>query len=190
MFAKKRYYFFLAAIVVVTIAAIVIFVGSDLLPGPVKGEIIIYKEERELELYVGADCVGIYYIALSSSPYGTKDKEGDRKVPEGDYYICTHNGQSNFTYFLGLSYPSIIDAQRGFDSGAIDKKTLSKIAKAIEKKECPPWDTALGGEIGIHGGGIGSDWTLGCIAVTDEAILQIKEYAPLGTPVRIYASRK
>ena len=52
-------------------------------------EIIIYKEERELELIVDSKCIGLFKIALSTEPNGTKDKEGDKRTPEGEYYICT-----------------------------------------------------------------------------------------------------
>jgi hypothetical protein len=49
----------------------------------------------------------------------------------------------------------------------------------------PPWKTALGGEIGIHGGGSGLDWTWGCIALENEAVAELFPVLPLGTPVRI-----
>ena len=153
-------------------------------------EIIIYKEERELELIVDSNCIGLFKIALSAEPNGTKDKEGDKRTPEGEYYVCTRNERSRFTFFLGISYPNINDAQRNLDLGKIDQKTFDSIKSAINKKKQPPWKTPLGGEIGIHGGGCDYDWTIGCIAVSDEDIKFIKRYAPLKTPVRIYASRK
>ena len=152
-------------------------------------EIIIYKDERELELIVDSNCIGLFKIGLSSEPSGTKDKEGDKRTPEGEYYICTRNERSRYTFFLGISYPNINDAQRNLDLGKIDQKTYNTIKSAIENKKQPPWNTPLGGEIGIHGGGCDSDWTLGCIAVSDEDIQLIKQYAPFKTPVKIYASR-
>ena len=153
-------------------------------------KIVIYKEERELELYADSNLIGLFKIALGQNPVGAKDKEGDSKTPEGEYYICTSHDKTNFTYFLGVSYPNTQDAQRNLDNGVIDKDTFNKIKDAIDKKKQPPWNTALGGEIGIHGGGNERDWTVGCIAVSDRDINIIKEYAPLKTPVLIYASRE
>jgi WD40 repeat protein len=49
----------------------------------------------------------------------------------------------------------------------------------------PPQDTALGGEIFIHGGGTGSDWTLGCIALADARIDWLFAAAGPGTVVVI-----
>jgi lipoprotein-anchoring transpeptidase ErfK/SrfK len=37
----------------------------------------------------------------------------------------------------------------------------------------------------IHGGGTDSDWTEGCIAVTDDEAQEIYDAVPLGTPVEI-----
>ena len=186
---KIRLFVVLTAVIALSAVALILFIGRDTMPDPIASEIIIYKEERELELYVDAECIGIYKIGLSSEPLGTKDREGDRRVPEGKYYVCTRNEKSRFTFFLGISYPNISDARRNLDSGAIDQRTFNRIKKAIENGKRPPWDTPLGGEIGIHGGGGSRDWTLGCIAVADEEILFIKDHTPLGTPVRIYASR-
>ncbi len=49
----------------------------------------------------------------------------------------------------------------------------------------PPWDTPLGGEIGLHGGGAGTDWTLGCIALDNEAIEDLWDTLRLGDPALI-----
>ena len=37
----------------------------------------------------------------------------------------------------------------------------------------PAWDTGLGGAIGLHGGGVATDWTLGCIALENAAIEEL-----------------
>ncbi|MCL2336786.1 MAG: L,D-transpeptidase [Firmicutes bacterium] len=154
-------------------------------------KIIIYKKERELELYADDKCIGIFKVALGSKPVGEKNKEGDNRTPEGEYFICTrHDQRTNNGFFLGISYPNISDAQRNLDAGAIDRQTFDQIKAAIDKQKQPPWDTPLGGAIGIHGGGNGINWTAGCIALANKDIDIVKDYAPLRTPVIIYASRK
>ncbi|MFA9376932.1 MAG: hypothetical protein ACERKZ_09295 [Lachnotalea sp.] len=50
----------------------------------------------------------------------------------------------------------------------IDEDTYQTIATAIDNVQCPPWNTALGGEIMIHGHGGSKDWTKGCIAVEEK----------------------
>jgi murein L,D-transpeptidase YafK len=152
-------------------------------------EIIIYKEERELELYADSNCIGLFKCVLGSTPIGEKNNKGDGKTPEGEYYICTSHNKTNFEFFLGISYPNTVDAQRGLDTGKIDQNTFDTIKAAIDQKKQPPWDTPLGGSIGIHGGGNGRDWTAGCIALSSEDINIIKKYTSLRTPVTIYESR-
>jgi len=49
----------------------------------------------------------------------------------------------------------------------------------------PPQKTRLGGEIYIHGGGTGKDWTYGCAAMSDHDVKELFDAIPVGTPVRI-----
>lgn len=153
---------------------------------PIETSIKIYKKDRVLELYGDGERLGKFKIALGGVPEGDKEREGDSKTPEGRYYICTRNDRSKYTLFLGLSYPNIEDAKRGLENGLIGQQTFEKIKKAIEKKKQPPWNTPLGGAVGIHGKGNSYDWTLGCIGLSDEDIKRIWEYTPLKTPVEIY----
>lgn len=146
----------------------------------------VYKELRTLELYSKDTKLKTYKIGLGSVAEGDKNIEGDLKTPEGQYYICTKNNKSRFTLFLGLSYPNIDDAKRGLDNGIIDESTFSKIKKQIEDVKQPLWNTPLGGAVGIHGGGNNSDWTLGCIALSDEDIKEIYRVVKIGTVVYIY----
>lgn len=146
----------------------------------------VYKDKRILELYGDEKLIGRFKIGLGRSPWEDKEKEGDNRTPIGKYYICSRNGSTKYTYFMGLSYPSIKDAQKGLEEGIINKDTYNRIKSAIESGQQPPWNTPLGGAVGIHGGGNKYDWTYGCIAMTNEDINILKQYTPLKTPVEIY----
>ena len=146
----------------------------------------IYKEKRRLEIYGDDKLIGEFKIALGGEPIGDKIKEGDKKTPEGKYCICTRNDKSKYTLFMGLTYPNIEDAQRGLEDGLIDKQLFKEITYEIENGKRPNWSTPLGGAVGIHGGGTNSDWTWGCIALSDEDIKIIWEYTKMNTPVEIY----
>jgi hypothetical protein len=146
----------------------------------------IYKRDRTLELYGDEKLLGRFKIALGGKPVGDKNKEGDRRTPEGKYYICTRNEKSHYVLFMGISYPNAEDAKRGLLKGQIDEETFNWI-KACEKlKTLPPWHTPLGGRVGIHGGGNSKDWTKGCIAMSNEDIKIIWKYSNYKTPVHIY----
>ncbi len=153
---------------------------------PEKTFIRIYKSQRLLELFADEKLIGRFKIALGRSPEGHKTKEGDSKTPEGKYYICTRNANSSFHKFLGLSYPNTEDARNGLQQGLINSSTFQSIRASQEHRQQPPWNTPLGGAVGIHGGGYESDWTLGCIALTNQDIDILWKYAPLKTGVEIF----
>ena len=147
--------------------------------------IIIYKSKGELELLDGSKVLYRYKIALGREPTGDKKKEGDFKTPLGTFYVCTKNSMSKFHLFLGLSYPNDEDAGRGLEAGLINKKQYNAILAAQKNKRQPPWNTQLGGEIGIHGNGSSGNWTAGCIAVENKEIERLFGLCEIGTRVEI-----
>lgn len=154
---------------------------------PVDGDraLVIHRAERVLGLYLDGRLTATYPVALGPDAEGQKEREGDRRTPEGLYYICTRNPRSRFHLFLGLSYPNASDADAGLRAGRISRTAHRRIVEAIEAQRQPPWDTPLGGEMGIHGGGTASDWTLGCIALENQAIEHLWDAMRLGDPVLI-----
>lgn len=157
--------------------------------------ILVKKGERKLYLYVmenGRERLAkTYQIALGNNPTGTKRKQGDGATPEGDYYITHKNGRSRFYLSLGVSYPNIVDADKGLKEGLITKAQHQTIVSAIRAGTKPPQNTRLGGDIFIHGGGNGKsfgsvqDWTLGCVALENDEIKELFEMLPVKTPVKI-----
>jgi lipoprotein-anchoring transpeptidase ErfK/SrfK len=148
-------------------------------------KVVVRKGARRLTLYAGGEAVRVYPVALGFEPAGDKVKEGDGRTPEGDFYVCMKNERSRFYLSLGLSYPNAEDAERGLRDGLITRAQHERIASAIKEQRCPPWDTPLGGEIFIHGGGTSGDWTFGCVALSDENIKELFDAVPAGTPVRV-----
>jgi len=134
--------------------------------------IVIEKSARELSVVANGKWLKTYRVALGRNPVGAKQQEGDNKTPEGIYKIDSRNPQSNFHLALHISYPSDHDK-----------------ARAAERGADPGFD------IMIHGiqngrGWIGAfhrltDWTAGCIAVTDEEIEELWRITPDGTTVEI-----
>jgi len=135
-------------------------------------KIVINKSKRELILLKRGRVIRTYRIALGRTPVGPKQKEGDGKTPEGSYEIIGRNVKSAFHRSLRISYPNAVDRDRARRA-----------------------DVSPGGDIMIHGlpngqGRIGaahlvSDWTEGCIAVTNEEIEEIWRLVGDGTPTEI-----
>jgi murein L,D-transpeptidase YafK len=135
-------------------------------------KILIEKKERRLTLLSKGEAIKTYKIALGGNPIGPKERQGDRKTPEGFYIIESRNRHSDYHLSLRLSYPNDEDKRR---------------AQAL--------GVSPGGDIMIHGiknglswvGSLhsGIDWTEGCIAVTNEEMAEIARWVPVGTSVEI-----
>jgi hypothetical protein len=147
--------------------------------------IVVRKGDRELDLFSGATLLKTYPIALGTHPDGQKERRGDGSTPEGEYVICTRLPRSQYHLFMGLNYPNSEDAERGMAAGTIDEIQARAIGSSSDRGAQPPWETELGGAIGLHGGGAERDWTLGCIALENEAIEELWVATREGTRVTI-----
>lgn len=112
--------------------------------------LVVNKAQRRLELWVRRTMVKAYRIQLGLNAHGPKRRQGDRRVPEGTYYICAHRPSA---YYLGLwlAYPNAEDARRGLAAGLIEVKEYKAILERLANHACPPMNTNLGGEILLHG---------------------------------------
>ena len=147
--------------------------------------IVILKTDRRLEVFREKQKIHSCRVGLGNAPVGDKERSGDGKTPEGTFYVCVKNPKSRFYLSLGISYPDATDAERGLREGIISRKEQDRIVAAQEKKATPSWNTALGGEIFIHGNGSSSDWTLGCIALDDAEMKILFDLIDVGTVVEI-----
>jgi murein L,D-transpeptidase YafK len=111
--------------------------------------------------------------------------QGDRKTPEGSYYITHKNAKSQFYLSLGISYPNLDDARAGLRAGLISKSEFARIETANKHKKLPPQGTRLGGDIFIHGGGAQLDWTWGCIALNNQDMDFLFTHVAVGDKVTI-----
>lgn len=139
---------------------------------PVADEVIVEKGARKLHLLRNGQAFRTFDIALGIAPEGHKEYEGDAKTPEGRYLLDIRNPNSDFFLSMHISYPSPEDR-----------------ARARQKGLDP------GGQIMIHGQPNeptysaayyrSSDWTNGCIAVSNSDMIDIWLMTPDGTPIEI-----
>ncbi len=135
--------------------------------GPEVTRIQVFKNARVMQLLHNDTQLKAYKFNLGFAPEGHKEIEGDGRTPEGAYRIDRRNPNSRFHLSLGISYPNADD-----------------IAKAKAMGERP------GGDIFFHGTPseyVGqSDWTWGCIAVTNDEMEEMYAMVKNGTLVYIY----
>jgi murein L,D-transpeptidase YafK len=156
-------------------------------------KILIDKSDHTLSIVNAGVSLKTYHVEFGDGGMGDKEIEGDHKTPEGTFYVTDKEimdpaDEYLGTRWLGVSYPETEDAQRGIDAGLIDNQTYNDILNALNNYSNPPQDTALGGNIGIHGGGgptSGSNWTFGCVGLKNSDIEEFYDYINVGTPIVI-----
>jgi murein L,D-transpeptidase YafK len=158
--------------------------------------LVIWKSQYTLTLYKGDRPIKTYRAVFGRGfRDGDKRQAGDRRTPEGEFFICTMNHSKRFYKFMGLSYPGIPHAEYGLRKQLITRQEYTMIKKANEERLQPPWHTRLGGAIGIHGRMLdsavaprifpGMNWTDGCIALENADVDEIFSVVSPGTRVTI-----
>lgn len=142
-------------------------------PKPILADrVVVDKHRRVLELLHQGKVFESFPIALGPHPKGPKRQEGDGRTPEGTYRIDWKSMNTHWSRELHISYPD-----------------------APERVWAAAHHVDPGGAIFIHGmppdyGPYDPpfwlrDWTEGCIAVGNAAIVKIWDAVPDGTPVDI-----
>lgn len=160
-------------------------------------EVLIVKSKRLLIVKKGSRFIKKYQVALGQGGAGDKRVEGDKHTPEGKYKVVGLRPSHKFYYFIQLNYPNRQDALAGYKKGLISWEELVRIYQAHQQKNGIPLQrTRLGGFIGIHGLGKETpqklliqrniNWTQGCIALTNAAMDELRQFIRLGTPVTIF----
>ena len=134
--------------------------------------IVVRKSDRRMELWRDGALIANYRISLGLVPEGHKQREGDYRTPEGTYTLTRRNARSDFFLAVQVSYPEPGD-----------------IALARRNGWSP------GGLIMVHGlpnlpkyprdRYLNTDWTDGCIALSNEDMLEFWLLTGQGTPIEI-----
>jgi murein L,D-transpeptidase YafK len=130
------------------------------------------KSENKMILFDHHKKIKVYHIALGGTPKGHKKQEGDKKTPEGSYFLDYKKEKSSFYRAMHISYPNWSDRKKAF------KRGLSP-----------------GGLIMIHGqknkfgwlSGITQyfNWTNGCIALSNSDMDEFMDLVDVGTSIQI-----
>ena len=161
--------------------------SGSVVPG--RPTIEIWKAQRHMELRYGEYVDRQFKVSLGRAPHFAKEERGDYRTPVGRYYIA-YKKPSRFDRFMGISYPNIEDAEKGYQRGLINADQWADIFFANMKLDTPTSGTPLGGMVGIPGFGdrayLPIDWTEGCIAISNDEIEYLYNVVPVGTPVLIH----
>ena len=146
---------------------------SNLPAGPVRADyVLVDKSDRKLYLYKAGRVLREFDVSLGLVPTGPKQREGDFRTPEGKYTLDARKIDSDYFLSIHVSYPNDADRARAHAQG-VDP----------------------GGQIMIHGWPNeprydlrryeDTDWTDGCIAVSNSDMIDIWLMTPESTPIEI-----
>jgi len=112
-----------------------------------KMALVVFKKERQVELWADGRRVKSYRMTAFSGDLGPKLEEGDGQIPEGIYGLVYLNPNSSYHLSIKVDYPNAFDREQG----------------RREKREF------LGDDIFIHG----KEVSIGCVAIGDEGIEEV-----------------
>jgi murein L,D-transpeptidase YafK len=134
--------------------------------------VLVVKSKRKLYLMKEGKILKTMDVSLGLVPTGPKGREGDFRTPEGHYMLDGRNVDSDYFLSIHVSYPNSSDIERARVQGV-----------------------APGGQIMIHGlpnaphydltHYAGTDWTDGCIAVSNSDMIDIWLMTRESTPIEI-----
>jgi murein L,D-transpeptidase YafK len=146
--------------------------SNDATPLVTADKVVVRKSERRLYLFRGGEVVKSYPVKLGLNPVGHKEREGDFRTPEGRYWLARRNPRSDYFLAIQVSYPNAEDM------------------RYAQKNRWRP-----GGSIMIHGQPNvlkrspayyqSSDWTNGCIALSNDDMLEVWLLTSSNTPIEI-----
>ena len=143
-----------------------------------KISILVEKSKLRLTIFQDLQAIKSYPIVLGGAPEGDKFREGDRRTPEGIYYVRDLYPHAAWSKFIWVDYPRPQSWREHFQA---------KFAGEID------WRSPIGGEIGIHGVPENGDrlideqnnWTLGCISLKNDDVDEIYQFIGHGTLIEI-----
>jgi murein L,D-transpeptidase YafK len=135
-------------------------------------KVVVIKSKRVLMLLKDGEIFKTYRICLGKQPSGHKIMAGDKRTPEGKYVLDSRNAKSRYHLAIHISYPN--------ESDVLNARKLG---------------VSPGGGVMIHGlsqspragrkSAVFSDWTNGCIAVSNSEMEEIWQFVQDGTPIEI-----
>ena len=135
-------------------------------------QVIVKKSERKLYLMNGDDVLQAFDIALGLVPEGHKIQEGDFRTPEGDYQLTRRRIDSDFFMAIQISYPNKKDVSHAATMGVSAGNYIMIHGQPDEPKNSASYYKKF-------------DWTDGCIAVSNAAMVDIWQLTAANTPITI-----
>jgi lipoprotein-anchoring transpeptidase ErfK/SrfK len=142
----------------------------------------VMRGEAELQVFQN--------IAIGRNGPSESRQRGDETTPLGEFTITEIRRSKRFELFMAINYPNLDHTERAFQEHRIDAAEYKTLRYNLDQGKPPSQGTSLGGQLGIHGLGEGDlevhkavNWTDGCIALTNEQLVELADWVAVGTRV-------
>ncbi len=139
---------------------------------PVADHIIVRKAERRLYLMRHGEVLRSYRVALGLMPEGPKERAGDYRTPEGRYQLTRRNPRREFFLSIQVSYPNDDDLRRAHHDHQDPGGLIMLHGLPNTLRHSPEYYAK-------------SDWTDGCIAMSNSDMVELWMMTQDNTPIDI-----
>ena len=142
------------------------------LGGKTVEKVLVLKSAHQLQLINDGKPFKTYRISLGKNPKGHKLIEGDRRTPEGLYWIDWRKTSDKYNLSMHISYPNARDAANARKKG-VSAGGMIMIHGTPLDDEYPEWFFST------------LDWTEGCIAMRNADMREVWNLVQDGTLIEI-----
>lgn len=191
-FPEKNIHVFLTLAFTVYLAGLVLLPSQNARATPA-ADVWLSVDTNRLNLAVmqGDTTLKVFEnIAIGSNGPSMNKRRDDQTTPLGEFTITEIRRSQRYQLFMAINYPNLDHTERAYHDQRIDASEYRALRYDLDRGRPPPQNTALGGQLGIHGLGKGDmavhetvNWTNGCIALTNEQLLELSGWVAVGTRV-------
>lgn len=132
--------------------------------------ILVEKKRQKLLVVKNRKVVATFVAEFGRNGFSDKLVQGDAATPEGRYHVTSKKTASRYYKALPLNYPNASDVA----------EYQSAKRRGLVRGRGPGYNIEIHG-----GGGKGTNWTDGCVAVRDRDMDRLFQLIDSGTPVTI-----
>jgi murein L,D-transpeptidase YafK len=136
--------------------------------------VLVDKSEHTLTVMSKGKVIAVYKAGFGVYPQGPKERQGDRKTPEGKYVLDYKNPNSAYYRSIHVSYPNAEDRKRarkgGYNPGGDimvhGQPSDPRVVRAVAR-----WPN--------------NDWTDGCISLLNSDMAKFWAMVRVPVPIEI-----
>jgi murein L,D-transpeptidase YafK len=135
-------------------------------------KVLVVKSERKLHLLSRGETLKSYRVSLGKQPNGAKQREGDKRTPEGLYWLDWRKSSDKYNLAMHISYPNARDLARARRVGDPPGSMIMRHGTPLDE-DYPEWYFQS------------LDWTEGCIALNNDDMREVWSLVKDGTLIEI-----